>query len=58
MRTFKVIIAAALLLCLLPLPYGYYELVRLGGMVCFGVLVDKAEHAHPLHNGDYPPNLG
>ena len=20
--------------------------------------VDKAEHAHPLHNGDYPPNLG
>ena len=38
MRTFKVIIAAALLLCLLPLPYGYYELVRLGGMVCFGVL--------------------
>lgn len=21
-------------------------------------LLDKAEHAHPLHNGDYPPNLG
>lgn len=34
----KFIITAALLLCLLPLPYGYYELVRLGGMVCFGVL--------------------
>lgn len=38
MRIFKVVIAVALLLCLLPLPYGYYELVRLGGMVCFGVL--------------------
>lgn len=38
MRTFKVVIAVALLLCLLPLPYGYYELVRWGGMVCFGVL--------------------
>ena len=22
------------------------------------LMVDKAEHAHPLHNGDYPPNLG
>ena len=38
MRTLKVVIAVALLLCLLPLPYGYYELVRWGGMVCFGVL--------------------
>ena len=38
MRTFKVVIAVALLLCLLPLPYSYYELVRWGGMVCFGVL--------------------
>mgnify|MGYP005882768919 FL=1 len=38
MRIFKVVIAVALLLCLLPLPYCYYELVRLGGMVCFGVL--------------------
>lgn len=38
MRQLKIIIAVALLLCLLPLPYGYYELVRLGGMVCFAVL--------------------
>jgi hypothetical protein len=37
-RTLKVVIAVALLLCLLPLPYGYYELVRWGGMVCFCVL--------------------
>lgn len=38
MRPLKIIIAVALLLCLLPLPFGYYELVRLGGMVCFVVL--------------------
>ena len=38
MRILKVVIAGALLLCLLSLPYGYYELVRWGGMVCFGVL--------------------
>ena len=38
MRPLKTIIAVALLLCLLPLPYGYYELVRWGGMVCLGVL--------------------
>ena len=38
----KFIITAALLLCLLPLPYGYYELVRLGGMVCFAVLAYRS----------------
>ena len=38
MRPLKTIIAVALLLCLLPLPYGYYALVRWGGMVCLGVL--------------------
>lgn len=38
MNILKFIITAALLLCLLPLPYGYYELVRLGGMVCFAIL--------------------
>lgn len=38
MRQLKIIIAVALLLCLLPLPYGYYELVRLGEMVCFAIL--------------------
>ena len=38
MRPLKIIIAVVLLLCLFPLPFGYYELVRLGGMVCFVVL--------------------
>ena len=42
MRPLKIIIAVALLLCLFPLPYGYYELVRLGGMVCFCVLTYRS----------------
>ena len=42
MRPLKIIIAVALLLCLLPLPYGYYELVRLRGMVCFAVLAYRS----------------
>lgn len=42
MRPLKIIIAVALLLCLFPLPYGYYELVRLGGMVCFAVLAYRS----------------
>lgn len=42
MRPLKIIIAVALLLCLLPLPYSYYELVRLGGMVCFVVLAYRS----------------
>lgn len=31
-------LALALLLCLLPLPYGYYSLVRLTASVVFGFL--------------------
>lgn len=42
MNILKFIITVALLLCLLPLPYGYYELVRLGGMVCFAVLAYRS----------------
>ena len=42
MRPLKIIIVVALLLCLFPLPYGYYGLVRLGEMVCFAVLADRS----------------
>lgn len=34
----KLILAAALLVCLLPMPYGYYTLVRFGAMVVFAYL--------------------
>lgn len=35
MRTIKLIMAAALALCLLPMPYGYYTLVRFASMAVF-----------------------
>ena len=31
-------LAALLLLCLAPMPYGYYQLVRFVAMVAFGVM--------------------
>jgi predicted membrane protein len=37
MKSLKIIIAAMLLLCLAPMPYGYYMLVRWAAMVVFTV---------------------
>ncbi|MCR5131387.1 MAG: hypothetical protein K6C10_08015 [Prevotella sp.] len=34
----KIILAVLLLLCLTPMPYGYYQLVRLIAMVIFCVI--------------------
>lgn len=34
----KIVLAAMLLLCLAPMPYGYYELVRLTSMLGFFIL--------------------
>lgn len=33
--------AALLLLCLAPMPYGYYTLVRFAAMIVFGVMAYK-----------------
>ncbi len=44
-KLIKIILAVALLLCLLHLPYGYYELVRFLGMVGFGYLAFEAHRA-------------
>ncbi|MBR1713202.1 MAG: hypothetical protein IJ722_07345 [Alloprevotella sp.] len=38
MAYLKLILAALLLLCLAPMPYGYYNLVRFVAMVAFGVM--------------------
>ncbi len=38
MNRIKLIMAIALLLCLLPMPYGYYVLVRFATMVVFAVI--------------------
>jgi len=37
-RLVKIIMAIGMLLCLLPMSYGYYQLVRFGGMVGFAYL--------------------
>lgn len=38
MRYLKLLLAAMLLLCLLHMPYGYYEFVRFVSMVAFAVM--------------------
>ncbi len=37
-RIMQLIIAVLLLLCLAPMPYGYYQLVRFVSMVAFAVM--------------------
>lgn len=37
-KTIKLILAVLLLLCLFPMPYGFYELVRFVAFVGFGYL--------------------
>lgn len=41
MKELKLILAAILLLCLAPMPYGYYVLVRNVAMVAFGYMAYK-----------------
>ena len=38
MKYLYLILSAILLLCLLPMPYGYYTFVRFVSMVAFGVM--------------------
>ena len=37
----KIILSILLLVCLLDMPYGYYELIRFLGLIGFGVLAFK-----------------
>lgn len=41
MRKVFFILSLLLLLCLTPMPYGYYQLVRFVAMVVFGVMTYK-----------------
>ena len=38
MNYLKLILAALLLLCLAPMPYGYYQFIRLVSMIVFAVM--------------------
>ena len=41
MKHISIILSILLLLCLAPMPYGYYQLVRFVAMVVFGVMAYK-----------------
>ena len=38
MNNIKLILAALLLLCLAPMPYGYYQFIRLASMIVFAIM--------------------
>lgn len=38
MNYLKLLLAVLLLLCLAPMPYGYYQLVRIVAMIAFAVM--------------------
>lgn len=38
MNNIKLILAAFLLLCLAPMPYGYYQFIRLASMIVFAIM--------------------
>ena len=38
MNNIKLVLAALLLLCLAPMPYGYYQFIRLASMIVFAVM--------------------
>lgn len=38
MQKLQFILAIALLLCLTPMPYGYYVLIRYGSAIVFGIM--------------------
>ena len=42
-RTIKIMLATLILLCLLDMPYGYYQLVRFVALTGFGILAYKAK---------------
>jgi len=41
-RFIKLILAILLLICLLDLPYGYFQFVRFASLICFGILAYHA----------------
>lgn len=38
MKVLKIVLAALLLLCLLHMPYGYYQLIRWAALVCIAFM--------------------
>ena len=51
MKYLNLILSVLLLLCLLPMPYGYYMLVRFVSMVAFGVIAYRYYGQSKMGNG-------
>ena len=48
MKYLYLILSALLLVCLLPMPYGYYTFVRFVSMVAFGVMAYRYYTQHKM----------
>ena len=48
MKYLYLILSAILLVCLLPMPYGYYTFVRFVSMVAFGVMAYRYYTQHKM----------
>ena len=48
MKHLYLILSVLLLLCLLPMPYGYYTFVRFVSMVAFGVMAYRYYAQHKM----------
>ena len=48
MKYLYIVLSAILLLCLLPMPYGYYTFVRFVSMVAFGVMAYRYYTQHKM----------
>lgn len=48
MKYLYLILSAILLLCLLPMPYGFYTFVRFVSMVAFGVMAYRYYTQHKM----------
>jgi len=48
MKHLYLILAAILLVCLAPMPYGYYTFVRFMSMVAFGVMAYRYYAQHKM----------
>lgn len=48
MKQVYIILAVLMLLCLAPMPYGYYMLVRFVAMVAFGLLAYHYYNRHKI----------
>lgn len=47
-KQIKIILAASLLLCLLNMPYGYFQLVRFSAMIGFAYLAYSARKKNEM----------